>query len=466
MDSSSLPIFTLCYLKKLARIQLFTLVILLIIFPARSSRAQEACKIIPQYYEKILKDIADKKPDVLSSLYDCFRRDRVLILRAVAIDPSQFQYADEALQEDQVFILRLLKVTPQVLQFAAPEVRSDQAFMEKATYINRYSLQFASWTLLDNKLFMKRMIDIDPLNYKYASDRLKLLNEFAARAFSDNGLLLEFAPTQIRKDKKLVKIAVGSNAKAFEFVDESLKSDKELIKLATNISSVKSPEELKKFIEENYVEEPGDKDLAKKLVNKAKFFPDHKIIDQKYITKWKMGFDNRQEYWRLTAADNKNRQKFWKKDFKNYPELIAKIERFLVGHNVAENNVNNMVTTYLWKVKDKPNTLVFNLYLVNESADRDLGSEYVNVTSITAIAQKHGNKWSMTIIEVVFDSEEKSDVSYEDGLKRYEIWDLYRVGKSDSNPKVIFKVSEKFGDYFEVFEEQSNGKYHKILSTK
>ncbi len=72
----------------------------------------------------------------------------------------------------------------------------------------------------------------------------------------------------------------------------------------------------------------------------------------------------------------------------------------------------------------------------------------------------------MTIIEVVFDSEEKSDVSYEDGLKRYEIWDLYRVGKSDSNPKVIFKVSEKFGDYFEVFEEQSNGKYHKILSTK
>lgn len=460
----SQPISTFIEFKKLRLTQILVFAVLLLISP--DSKAQEACKLISQYYEKILKDVADKKTDAISSLYDCFKRDRVLILKAVAIDASQFQYADETLQEDQVFILRLLKVSPQVLQFAAPEVRSDPAFMEKATYINRYSLQYASWTLLDNKLFMKRMIDIDPLNYKYASDRLKLLEEFAIRAFSDNGMLLEFAPSQIKKNKNLVKIAVSSNAKAFEFADESLKSDKELIKLSTNISSIKSPDELKKFLEKNYVTKSADKQAGKSLSNQAKFFPKSKIIDQKYVTKWRRGFNNRQEYWQLTAVDNKNRQKFWKEDFKDYPDLITKIEKFLLAHNVAENNVNNMVTTYFWKIKNKPSTLAFNLYLVNESTDRDLGSDFVSVTSLTAITQKRAGKWSMTIVEVVFDSEERSDISYEDGLKRYEIWDLYKVNKNDKSPKIIFKVSEKFGEYFDVFEEQSNGKYHKILSTK
>ncbi len=438
-----------------------------IIFSLLSSPtfAEEACDIIPAYYEQILSEVSKKNPQAISSLYDCFKRDRTLILKASVIDPSQFQNADESLQEDPVFILRLLKISPEVLQYAAPEVRSDPAFMEKATYLNRYALQYASWTLLDNKLFMKRMIDIDPLNYKFASDRLKLLPEFASKAFSDNGLLLEFAPQKIKEDKNLVKIAIGSNSSAIEFAADPLKEDAELRKLSAIKTSIESPENLRKFLRENYFVDAEKKELGKIIGNQGKLFSKNKITDRNYVTKWQRISNKNGDNWRLIAANSRNYQNSWREDFKKYPDLAKKIEKFFLNHNVAENTLENLDTLFLWGVKKNPLTLVFNVYLVRDSTDQDLGPNFVDVSSLTAIAQKRKGKWEMTVVEVIFDSEEKTDISYEDGLRRYDIWDLYVTNKKDKNPKIIFKVSDRFREYFEVFEEQKNGKYQKILDT-
>lgn len=440
---------------------------LIVIFLILSSPtiAQEACGLIPQYYDDILKNVSAKKEGAISSLYDCFKRDRVLILKAVVIDPSQFQYADESLQEDQVFILRLLKISPEVLQYASPEVRLDPDFMQKATYLHRNALQHASWTLLDNKIFMQRMIEIDPFNYKFASDRLKLLPEFASKAFKDNGLLLEFAPTKIKEDKNFVKIAVASNAAALAFASESLQADEELKKLAITKTSVGSLEELQNFLRENYAIDASKKELGKVIGNQGKFFGKNKIIDHNYVTKWQRKFNGQKEDWRLISASSRNYQDSWRNDFKKYPALKNKIEKFFLEHNIAENTIDNLDTLFLWRVKNKPLTLVFNLYLLRDSTDDGLGSEFVDVTSLTAIAQFRNKKWEMTVVEVIFDSEEKTDVSYEDGLKRYDIWDLYLSDKKDKNPKIIFKVNDKFRDHFEVFEEQQNGKYQKIYAS-
>jgi hypothetical protein len=41
------------------------------------------------------------------------------------------------------------------------------------------------------------------------------------------------------------------------------------------------------------------------------------------------------------------------------------------------------------------------------------------------------------------------------------LWDLYLNDKKDKNPKIIFKVSDPFGEHFEVFEEQKGGKYQR-----
>ncbi len=438
------------------------LILFLFSTPALS---QEACGLIPEYYDQILRDVSYKKEGSISSLYDCFKRDRTLILKAVVIDPTQFQYADESLQEDQVFVLRLLKISPDVLQYAAPEVRSDADFMEKATYIHRNSLQYASWTLLDNKLFMQRMINIDSLNYKFASDRLKLLPEFAEKALSDNGLLLEFAPTKIKEDKKFVKIAVSSNASSFAFAGDSLKSDKELERLAKVTTSIKPDTDLEKFLAENYLVDAYKKQFGKVIGNQGKFFGSNKIVDHNYITKWQRKFNGKKEDWRLIAATSRNYQNSWRNDFKKYPGLLSKIEKFFLNHKVAENTLENLDTVFLWRVKSQPLTLVFNIYLLRDSTDEALGPDFAGITSLTAIAQYRNKKWEMTVVEVIFDSEEKVSANYEDGIKRYDIWDLYVNAKNDKNPKIIFKVADRFGDHFEIFEEQKNGKYQKIYTS-
>jgi len=442
---------------------------------APAAPKEDPCKFKEDYYEQVLREISSKKnPEVISRLPECFTHDRKLILKAVVIDPTQFQYAGEDLQEDQIFVMRLLKISPNILQYAAPEIRADEAFMEKATYISRDALQYASWKLLDNKLFMQHMIDIDSRNYKFASDRIKEVRHNAEMAFSDNGLLLEFAPEKIKDDIELVRIAVKSNSSALQFASERLQKNNDIAALAKQKTSIKSVEELKQFLQKNYIVDSKQKNVGERIGNKAKFFSKSKIIDRNYVTKWQNYLDFSRsdnlghiaEERRLIGADSRNYQIPWRADFKKYPGLIKKIEKFFRNHNIAANTIDNLSTTFLWKIKSKPLTLAFNLYLLRESTDSDLGPDFVDATSLTAIVEQHGEHWEMTIVEVILDSEIKVEVPYENGHKKYVLWDLYHTDKKDQNPKIIFRVEDKFDDYFEVFEEQNGGKYQEILSTK
>ena len=164
----------------------------------------------------------------------------------------------------------------------------------------------------------------------------------------------------------------------------------------------------------------------------------------------------------MIASDSRNYPILLKKDFHKYPDLIKKIENFLESHHVDESAINSLLTTYFWKIKNSPATFAFNLYLIRDSNDVDFGPEFSDVTSLTAIVQKHKNKWEMTVVEVIFDSEVKTEVGYLNGHKKYILWDLYKINKSDKNPKLIFKVEERFKEYFEIFEEQTGGKYKMI----
>ncbi|MBM3579264.1 MAG: DUF4116 domain-containing protein [Alphaproteobacteria bacterium] len=449
------------FAKAVLRKSCFLLVAIFLL--SQPSLAQESCSNISSYYDQILTEVAKKNPLAISTLPDCFKSDRNLILKAVLLDPSQFQHAADSLQEDQVFIYRLLKISPEVLQYAAPEVCADRDFMEKATYINRAALRFAAWNLLDNKLFMKRMIEIDSFNYRFASDRIKEISEFAAIAFADNGLLLEFAPPKIKADKKLVKIAILSNNAALSLASDDLQKDKELQKLAVSKSSIKSPTDLEKFLRETYI--------SGHITNWAKFSLDNVLIDRTYVTKWQRNLNfNRiddgqaSDDLRLMTVGSRNYQNSWKEDFKKYPDLVRKIEKFFRNHNLPDNTIDNLSTVFLWKVKSKPLTLAFNLYLLRDSTDEALGSDFANVTSLTAIVQKQKSGWKMTVVEVIFDSEERVDIAYEDGIRRYVLWDLYATDKTDKNPKIIFRVTDKFGEHLELFEEESGGKYRMVVN--
>lgn len=399
----------------------------------------------------------------MKTLPECLKLNRMLMMRAAIINPSEFQYAADILKEDESFVHRMLEINPQILQFAAPSLRADTDFMEEATYLNRDALQYADTKLLNNKIFMRNMIRIDAKNYIFASDRLKGLPELAQSAFRDNGLLLEYAPEKIKSDKKLVIIAVKSNSESLQFASAKLKEDKDLKKLAAKKSSIKSEDNLHKFLREHYVNDSDLKNIGTILDNRMKNFGDYKIIDRNYVTKWQRSFEFRNsDDMRLIAADSRNYPIFWKDDFKKFPLLIKKIEKFLLNHNVDQNTIDSLATLYFWKVKKQPQTVVFSLYLLRDSKDIELGPQFGNVTSLTAIAQKHGENWDLSVVEVIFDSEIKIDLAFENGHKKYVLWDLYEVDKNDQNPKIIFRVEDKFNEYFEIFEEQNNGKYHMV----
>jgi len=419
------------------------------------------CDIDEDGIKEVLVEVKKRKNDVIKALPACLKLNRSLMMRAAIIDPSEFQYAADMLKEDESFVHRMLEINPEVLKFASGSLRSDKDFMEQATYLNRDALQYADPKLLDNKIFIREMIKIDAKNYIFASERLREIPEFAQSAFKDNGMLLEYAPAKIKDDKSLVTIAVKSNADALQFASDKLKEDKLLKKLAAKTTSIKE-DDLKKFLRENYLNDSDKKNIGIIIDNRMKFFADNKIVDRNYVTKWQRSYDPKNETLRLISADSRNYPVSWKDDFKKFPVLIQKIEKFLRNRQVDQNTIDNLSTVYFWKVKKKPQTVVLNLYLLRDSKDAELGPKFANITSLTAIAQKHGEAWDLSVVEVIFDSEMKIDLAYENGHKQYALWDLYEVDAKDKNPKIIFKVEDRFNEYFEIFEEQNNGKYHMV----
>lgn len=555
----------------------------------------DLCQNTKLYHQTILNEIITGNYSNFDNLLPCFKNDRALIMKAVMLDYELFSYANPDLHQDLNFIKRLVKINPLVLKLCPLEVRSNLSFMEEMTYIDREALRFASWGLLDNKPFMTKMIEFDSQNYKFASDRLRSSLELAEIAFKDNGLMLKYAPYPLKNDEKFVKLAIESDARALEFASKKLREDKKLIELANDQNQNIDLEKLKQFIFKHYYQKSNKKNLDDEIVNQAKFHSKKQIFNRNFITKWqkKLGeidpvHRNFKEEWKLINAESKNYQNNFKEDLKNYPKLIEKITNFLTKHRVDINTIDNLKTTFLWKVSDKPLTLAFNIYFLRDSADNDLGSEFANITSLTIIAsdnskptEKNNNsekklennnnqqqdindidnnktfnyqklfelianqdqtrsnynneddfedeeeiskialtaeenqeddivndqkksdkepkkdsqantkkpekkkttnpkksnkianeikenkdtKWSLSVIEAIFDSETKVDSIYRNGHKKYILWDLFKSEKNDKNPKIIFKVEDAMNDYFEVFARQNNGKYKIIFST-
>lgn len=437
-----------------------TIAISTLLLFAGPSWADEDCVINDDVRSEILKKISAGEKNILDELNQCYSLDRKLILRASLLDYKQFQYADKILKTDESFVYRLIRVSPNILQFVSADLLNDPNFMKQATYLYRDALQYANPRLLDNKMFMSEMVKIDSRNYMFASERIKGDVAIATTALSDNGILLSSAPEAIKSNKNLVKIAIESSVLAFASADSKLQKDKQLLALVKSKTPAKTTQYLTSYIIETYTAEEPKADLGILFTNRTKFSAKDKIIDRNYVTKWQRKFliskDKSQEELRLIAADKRNYPIIWKEDFKKYPDLIEKIQNFFLRHNIDQNTIDNLSTTFFWQVEANPLTFVFNLYLMRDSQDVDLGPEFSNVTSLTAIVQKQKSGWKMSVVEVIFDNEIKVDVAFENGHKRYVFWDIINDNK---NPQIIFKVEDKFKNHFEIFTKQSGGKY-------
>ncbi len=429
------------------------------------------CDITATDADQIIAEILLDNPDIVKKLPECLRGNRKLMFRVAMTDPNQFEYATDTLKSDANFIHRLVKADALILKFIDPELRSDEMFMERAMYLNRDAMKYATTRLTNNKPFMKRMVDLDSKNYLFASTRVREMPDIAALAFSDNGMLIAEAPEAARSSIMAVKAAMISDISAYEFAMNEARRSPTIWKLLDKKEKKEpfeiSREKLTKFLRTNYLSPPKNKNLDPVISNKGKFFKENQLVSRQYITKWRGslnydGADVREEL-RLIAADSRNFHVQWKKDFKKYPDLIKKIEGFFTRHNVDQATIDSLATTELWSVKNKPLTLAFNLYLIRDSINSELGPEFCDITSLTAIAQKiRGAKgkseWHLSVIETILDNEIRVDMSYSGGHKRYIIWDLY-IDKKNKNPKIIFKVEDRYKNFFEAYEERSGGKY-------
>jgi len=75
-------------------------------------------------------------------------------------------------------------------------------------------------------------------------------------------------------------------------------------------------------------------------------------------------------------------------------------------------------------------------------------------------------KWRLSIVDIIFNREIKVDSTYENGHKKYVLWDLYKINENDKSPKLIFKVEDSICDHFQIFKEQPNGRYKIAYQSK
>lgn len=396
-----------------------------------------------------LNNVRKGNKNAVKHLAGCLKHSHKLIFHACLIDPSQLQHADDKFKDNELFVTRLMKIHPEILQYASTRLRNDHNFIKRASYINRDAFKYASKKLRNNKYFVKQMIKRDSKNYIYASKRVQSFSDIAALALSDDGSLLAYAPEKIRNNPKLVKIAIKSDATAYNFISPTLKKAKKF----------KKPTKNQNF-QEKFTKIFKKDQFSSKNLDHGK---SKTLIKRNYITKWhrKHHFYGHllQEDWHLINAPNRNYLNLWQEDLKKYPKLVKKIEKFFKKRYIDRDTIDSLHLINATQAQEKPLTLAINFYLLTDSNDFELRNQYVNITSLTAIAHQIKGKWHLSVINTDLGSEKKTDLLYLHGHKRYFLHNIYFDSKKSQHPKFIYRVEGRLKSYYEIFSQNNSGKY-------
>ncbi len=451
----------------------FFLLILFLIFPLHNSHSDDntkilSCDISSDETSYLLDQVkVDNKPQI-RSMDDCKKANRTFFAKIIDINPNYFEFASNNLRDDEVFISKFVTNNPSILKYASSRLISDRSFMFKMARIYPDALKYASPKLTNNKEFITAMIKINAKNFAYASDRLQDDEVIALLALKNSGKMLKYASPRLQDDKKVVTQAIQSYSLAINFASEKLQKDPQIKKLSDQIN-YSFINNFDSFLKENYgglnVGPEGSRGYH--IVNMAKFFPDKQITYHPYVTKWGQVYKNGVETDEIRLTTKSVNDGGWKVDFAEYPELIEAIENIFVTNGVDHNTIEGLNAVSLWIISNKPKVIAFDLYLLRQIDSRYLKSETSNVTALTAIAretQSNGKKkeWEINVVDAIFDADLKMSVTYENGHRRYKIWDVYLINKKDKDPKILFKVEDKDGEYFDLFAKQISNRYASV----
>ena len=431
---------------------------------ADSDLQTPACEISPEETRYLVEQIKISNKAQIEALDQCKKSNRYLVSQMINVDPSYFEFASENLKDDEVFISKLATLNPEILKYISPRLASDRFFISKTAQKYPDALKYASPKLTDNRGFMIKMIKINPENFKYASERLQDEENIALLALKKDGKMLRFASPEIQNNKKIVIQAIKSDSLAIGFASEELQRDPQITKLSNKIDH-NFIVNFDDFLKQNYSGFSVGPEGARgyRIVNMAKFFPEKQIINNPYTTKWGQVYENGIETDKFKLVNTSANDGNWKVDFADYPNLIKEIENIFIANGVDQNTIDSLNAVSLWKISNNPEVIAFDLYLLRQINSKYLKDDAANIVALTAIAQEAGNKkWEINVVDAIFDADLKMDIFYPNGHRRYKIWDVYTINKGDKNPKILFKVEDKDGEYFNLFAKQLNNHYASI----
>ena len=423
-----------------------------------------SCDISPQESTYLLNQIRLDNKMPIKAMDDCKKNNRHFIAKVIDMNPNYFEFASDALRDDEVFISKFVAINPQILKYISERLSNDKFFMLKMAAIYPEAIQYASAQLTDNKNFMIKMIELNPKNFSYASERIQNDKEAALLAVRKNGKMLRFASEKLQDDREIVIEAIKSYNLAINFASEKLRNDPKIKKIASEID-YSFLTNFDQFLRENYggLGVGPDGYRGYHIVNMAKNFPEKRIIYQPYLTKWQRVYQNGVEMTELKLSSKINTTNDWKSVFSKYRGLSKEVEKIFSNNKVDDNTVDALNLVSFWVISKKPRIVAFNLYLLRPIDNAYLDANVANIVSMTAIAKENQNKeWQISVVDAIFDADLKMSVDYKSGHKIYKIWDVYQINKNDQNFKILFKVEDKDGEYFDLFAKQLNGRYVSI----
>ena len=443
-------------------------VFLLLLTPYKSysaeSQTENPCSVSENEISYLLEQVKSDNKPMIRSVNDCKKNNRDLFAKIIIANPSYFEFASDLLKDDEMFVGKFVAIHPEILKYVSSRLSGNEFFMFKMAKANPEVLKYASNNLVDNKGFMIKMINVNPKNFVYASERLQDDKEVVMSAIRSNGKMIKYVSDRLQDDKMVVYEAMQSYGFAANFASDGLQKDKQIKSLVkkTNYSFL---ENFDQFLKENYgglaVGPNGSRGYY--IVNMAKFFPEKQIVYQPYMTKWEGVYKNGVETKDLQLASKSTQRIGWKDALKDYPSLIKEVENIFSTNQVDDNTVDSLNMVSFWVISKKPKVIAFDLYLLRSVDDKYFGPDVANVVSLTAIArEKKNKKWEVNIIESTFDINLKMDIAYKGGHKRYRIWDVYQISPKDKDLKILFKVEDKDGEYFDLFIKQINDRYSSV----
>jgi hypothetical protein len=157
--------------------------------------------------------------------------DKEVVLKQVAKDGNNLEYANPKLKSDKEVITLAVKQNCYALSHADSKLRSDKKFiLELLDTCNGWLISFIDDKLKQDKAIVKKAIEKDPCAIFYAHESFKEDRSIAIELVKKEGSVLKYLHS-FKDDKEIVLLAVKNDFTNFAFKSASdrLKQDEEVI---------------------------------------------------------------------------------------------------------------------------------------------------------------------------------------------------------------------------------------------